>query len=99
MLEMAAYYPIPKPLGFRFKMTFITQTSGFDLETELQTFVETCLKMLLRLPIKTSGIIVTMGEGNIVRGKTKFCHINIITSYASYHITQYGNSYEEALLC
>jgi len=44
-------------------MTFIIQTKGFDLETELQFFVERCLQMFVRLPIKISEIKVTLVMG------------------------------------
>ena len=80
-------------------MIFIIHTKGFDLENELQTFVETCLRMLLRLPLKISEVRVTMGEGDINIGKTKFCHLHLIAGDTSYNIIQYGNSYEEAVLC
>jgi hypothetical protein len=79
-------------------MTFIIHTKGFDLENELQVFIETCLRMLLRLPVKISEVRVTLGEGDINIGKTKFCRLHLIGGDTSYNIIQYGNSYEEAVL-
>ena len=80
-------------------MTFIIHTRGFDLENNLQVFVETCLRMLLRQPRKISEVRVTMGEGEINCGKGKFCQLHLVSGENSYSVIQYGNSYEEAVLC
>ena len=79
-------------------MTFIIHTKGFDLDSKLQNFIETCLRMLLRHPIKISEVIVTLREDGPDAGKSKFCHLHLIAGELSYNIIQNSNSYEEAVL-
>ncbi len=79
-------------------MTVIIQTTGFSLEDELQTFIENSLRMLVCARLKVSEIKVILGAGDSKMGKTKFCRLYMMSHGVHYSITQYGNSYEEAVL-
>ena len=79
-------------------MTFIIHARGFDLENELQLFVEACLRTLLSLPVKISEVRVTLGSDGIDIRTPKCCQLYLMAGNASHSIIQYAASYEEAVL-
>ena len=78
-------------------MIVIIHARRFDLQDELRYFIETCLQMLPSGVVKIEALKLSLGEEDSVI-KRKYCAINAEVSGDNYLITQYANSYEEAVV-
>lgn len=78
-------------------MKIVIQTFDFTATNDLELFIATCTQKLLRHTIPIIRAEVILGIENTDVNKRKFCNIRLITAGNGYLVSQYGNTYEEAV--
>ncbi len=79
-------------------MKIVIQALDFQITNHLESFTKNCVQKLIQFPESIIRTELILGEDFQTPGNTKFCKIRLISSDNVHIVSQYGVTFEEAVV-